>query len=94
MENVFNDENFLLILRTVCTDIQSLDQFCFENGVVPTDPAVEIRRRELIQENNLSNLSTLADLNAAVRSGVIEPSGNGYVARRNELEIFEVKDLL
>ena len=90
METPFTDENFLLLLRTLCDTVQKLDQFCFENGVVPSDPAVQIRRRELQQEENLRSCSTISELKIAIKNKTVNPTGEKYNERKQKLELLEV----
>ena len=90
MNNPFTDSNFLLILRSLCSDITSLDRFCFENGVLPSDPAVVQRRLELLQEQEINDCSSLEQLREKVKNGVVQPNGDCYDDKFRALQILEV----
>lgn len=90
MSDPFTDENFLLLLRAVCHNIESLDQFCFENGVVPSDPSVVTRRNELNELEMLQKCKTMVELRESVKRGIVKSHTDAYQKRYNELEILQV----
>ena len=85
VELIPSDEDFYLLLKTLCKTLSDLDTYVQNFGIDKNDVAVLRLKQELTLQQQLSKVTSLQELDSLVQKGELNEHCSAVKQRRTEI---------